>query len=233
MIDPLLINTVRVGELPSAPFELDDKVPHEIGDTLFQGTVQQLADTIGDYLGSLAGIAFNPTTVPDGGTLPVTTKNEWMLVGKGTFNNVGGGATIICTEELNALTSNGTYWSLAVEIPINVELAGITQNIRSGYTETTPSEDALFTEFAKYLKIEDYTAPSQLESEAFARLASPQQNFLIPGGRTAKWADVNGTLYYPEDATNLAEFNTFTQTGTTVIFKASLETNELVRIFHI
>lgn len=148
MIDPLLINTARVGELPSSPFELDDKIPHEIDDTLFQGTVQQLADTIGDYLGSLAGIAFNPTTVLDGGTLPATTTNEWMLVGKGMFNNVGGGSTIITTEGLNALTSNGTYWSLAVEIPINVELAGITQNIRSGYTETAPSEDAVFKALA-------------------------------------------------------------------------------------
>jgi len=51
---------------------------------------------------------------------------------------------ITTTEELNALTSNGTYWSLAVEIPIDVSLAGITQNIRSGYTQTVPSEDAVF-----------------------------------------------------------------------------------------
>lgn len=155
MIDPLLINTVRVGELPLAPFELTDLVPHEIGDTLFQGTVQQLGDVIGDYLGSLAGIAFNPTTVVDGGTLPATTTNEWMLVGSGTFNNVGGGATIICTEELNALTSNGTYWSLSVEIPINFEFAGITQNIRSGYTETAPSEDVVFNALAGKADIDD------------------------------------------------------------------------------
>lgn len=155
MIDPLLINTARVGELPAAPFELDDKLPHEIGETLFQGTIQQLADTIGDYLGSIAGIAFNPTTVLDGGTLPATTTNEWILVGKGTFYNVGGGSTIIATEELNALTSNGTYWSLSVEIPINIELAGITQNIRSGYTSTAPSEDAVFNALALKLDVDE------------------------------------------------------------------------------
>lgn len=144
MINPDSITTVRVGELPPAEFGLTDLVPHEISGELKQGTVQQLADTIGAYLGSLSGLAFNPTTVSDGGTLPATTANEWMLVGKGTFHNVGGEPDIVTTEELNALTSNGSFWSLAVEIPINVELAGITQNIRSGYTATTPSEDAVF-----------------------------------------------------------------------------------------
>lgn len=155
MINPETTDTVRVGQLPSAPFELTDRLPHEIEDTLFQGTVQQLADVIRDYLETTGGLAFNPTTVLPGGTLPNTTTKEWMLVGKGTFNNVGGGADIITTEELNAVTSNGSYWSLAVEIPINVELAGITQNIRSGYTATTPSEDAVFKALALKANLSD------------------------------------------------------------------------------
>lgn len=151
MIDPNAITTVRVGELPPEDFNLTDNLPHEIGEELKRGTVQQLADVIGAYLGTTDSLAFNPTTVSDGGTLPSTTSNEWMLVGKGTFLNVGGGADIVTTEELNAITSNGTYWSLAVEIPINVELAGITQNIRSGYTSTTPSEDAIYNRFAEII----------------------------------------------------------------------------------
>jgi len=144
MIDPNVVTTARVGELPSNPISLTDKIPHEIGTELNQSTVQQLADLIGDYLGTTSSLAFNPTTVADGQTLPVTTSNEWMLVGKGTFQNVGGGMAITTTEELNAITSNGSFWSLAVEIPINVELSGITQNIRSGYTQTTPSENAVY-----------------------------------------------------------------------------------------
>jgi len=153
MIDPNAVTTVRVGELPPADFILTDNVPHEIGTELYRGTVQQLADLIGSYLGTSDSLAFNPTTVNDGGTLPSTDSNEWMLVGKGTFHNVGGGSDIITTEELNAVTSNGSYWSLAVQIPINVELAGITQNIRSGYTQTAPSEDAVFNRFAEIIAL--------------------------------------------------------------------------------
>lgn len=159
MIDPDLITTVRVGELPPSDFNLTDEIPHEVGDELKKGTVQQLADVIGTYLGSIGGLSFNPTNVSDGQTLPTTTGNQWMLVGKGTFPNVGGGATIVTTEELNALTSNGVFWSLSVEIPVNVELAGITQNIRSGYTQTVPSEDKLFNEFALYTKTVDLPNP--------------------------------------------------------------------------
>lgn len=140
----IIDSTVRVGELPPSDFNLTDNLPHEVGTDLNRGTVQQLADIIGNYLGTSDSLAFNPTTVVDGGTLPATTSNEWLLAGKGTFHNVGGAPDIVTTEELNAITSNGTYWSLAVQIPINVELAGITQNIRSGYTQTTPSEDALY-----------------------------------------------------------------------------------------
>jgi len=161
MIDPNAVTTARVGELPSAPFELTDKIPHEIEETLFRGSVLQLADLIGDYLGASSSLAFNPTTVVDGGTLPDTDSNEWMLVGKGTFHNVGGGTDITTTEELNAVTSNGSYWSLAVQIPVNVELAGITQNIRSGYTETTPSENAIYNALALKLNSGGYSGTAQ------------------------------------------------------------------------
>ncbi len=161
MIDPLLTDTIRVGQLPPEAFNLTDKLPHEIGDDLKQGTVQQLADVIGDYLGGVGGLAFNPNTIQDGETLPVTTVNEFMLLGVGTFHNVGGNPDIITTEELNVVTSNGSFWSLAVEIPINVELAGITQNIRSGYTETTPSENAVFLALADKLSLGGYTGTAQ------------------------------------------------------------------------
>jgi len=116
MIDPNVITTARVGDLPSADFNLTDNIPHEIGTDLKRGTVQQLADFISNYIGSSSSLSFNPTTVTSGGTLPVTTTNEWILVGKGTFQNVGGGLNITTTEELNALTSNGTYWALSVSL---------------------------------------------------------------------------------------------------------------------
>lgn len=147
MIDPAEIITKRVGQLPVVPFSLTDKLPKENGSDLGQDTINNLADFIGSYIGTTSSLAFNPTTVNDGGTLPVTSSNEWMLVGKGTFHNVGGGADIITTEELNAVTSNGSYWSLAVQISTDVSLA-IVQTIRSGFTTTSPSEDAVFKALA-------------------------------------------------------------------------------------
>lgn len=231
MIDPLNTTTVRVGQLPTSPFELTDKLPHEIGDTLFQGTVQQLADVIGDYLGTTDSLAFNPTTVADGGTLPATTSNEWMLVGLGTFHNVGGGSDIITTEELNAVTSNGSYWSLSVQIPINVELAGITQNIRTGYTETTPSEDALFNKFALYTPTSSMPSPLSVVSYPFTRLTVAQQDFTIPTGKTAIWATVNGAFWYLDAPELTAEPNTFTQSTTTIHFKTIRPIGNLIIIF--
>lgn len=66
----------------------------------------------------------------------------------------------------------------------------------------------------------------------FNRLVSPQQNFTIPAGKTAIKAEVNGTPYYVSDSTNASEFNTFTQSGTTVSFTNTLETGEYLRIFY-
>lgn len=161
MIDPNTITTVNVGELPPSDFNLTDNIPHEISGDLHRGTVQQLADKVGDYLGTSDGLAFNPTTVNDGGTLPDTDKSEWMLVGKGTFHNVAGSPDITTTEELNAVTSNGSYWSLSVEIPINVEFAGVTQNIRPGYTSTTPSENTVYDALHDKLSRGGYNGSAQ------------------------------------------------------------------------
>lgn len=233
MIDPNVVTTARVGELSSAPFELTDKIPHEIEETLFQGTVLQLADLIGDYLGTSSSLAFNPTTVVDGGTLPATDSNEWMLVGKGTFHNVGGGSDITTTEELNAVTSNGTYWSLAVEIPVNVELAGITQNIRSGYTTTTPSENTVYNALALKLNSGGYSGTAQdiinlinsstaiKEPQSFTAVSTGiNQTFTITGGYQAKTVyKSKGLLYKTSEWTQSGSALTIipnTNTGNTI-----------------
>lgn len=67
----------------------------------------------------------------------------------------------------------------------------------------------------------------------FARLASGQQNFTIPLGKTAKWLVVNnGTIWIKETANNSSEPFTFTQTDQTVTTKTALETGEYLAIFH-
>ena len=53
MIDPNLITTIRVGELPPSTFSLTDKIPHEVGTDLKSGTIQQLLDLLRPLVGKL------------------------------------------------------------------------------------------------------------------------------------------------------------------------------------
>lgn len=50
MIDPNIITTIRVGELPTAAFSLTDNVPHEVGVDLKRGTLQELIDFLRPYM---------------------------------------------------------------------------------------------------------------------------------------------------------------------------------------
>lgn len=144
MIDPITTNTARVGELPNKPFSLSDKIPHEVGIDLKSGTVQQLVDLVANVLDTAGGVGFRAISVNDGQTLPTTTTQEFILLGKGTYYNVSGGDTIILTKELNAIVSNGSFWFIGVEIDINAEDLGIVQTIRQGFIETAPSENAIY-----------------------------------------------------------------------------------------
>lgn len=53
MIDPNLITTVRVGELPPEPLTLESRIPHEIGVDLKYGTIQNLLDLLRPLVGKL------------------------------------------------------------------------------------------------------------------------------------------------------------------------------------
>src|SRR5215204_6430 len=53
MIDPNLITTVRVGELPPSPFSLTDKIPHEVGTDLKSGTIDELIAFITPFIGAM------------------------------------------------------------------------------------------------------------------------------------------------------------------------------------
>ena len=155
MIDPNNVTTIRVGELPTEVFSLTDMIPHEVGTDLKKGSLNDLAIFISAFIGSSEGVGFRAVSVTDGQTLPTTTKEEFILVGKGTFYNVLGGSTLILTEELNAIVSNGSYWFIGVEIPINFEFTGITQEIRESFTTTAPSEDTVFKALALKANISD------------------------------------------------------------------------------
>lgn len=189
MIDPLEVSTIRTGQLPNDAFSLTDLIPHEVGTDLKSGTVQSLADVIGAYIGASDGVGFRAVTITDGQTLPVTTEQEFILVGKGTFYNQSGGATLILTEELNAIVSNGSYWFVGVEIPVDVALV-VTQEIRSGFTTTSPSENVLFDKFALY-----YTK-TEIDNAANTRSAYNLFKFIQKGfGNTNLTANEIGDIF--------------------------------------
>ncbi len=147
MIDPQIVTTVKVGELASEPFLGSDLIPHEVNGNLKNGTITDFATFLATIIGSSDAVGFRPVTIVDGQTLPSVTpnKNEFILVGKGTFQNVGGGLPITTTAELNALVTSGVSWSIGVEIPIQVESDGTsidtykTDIIYTGATITVPS----------------------------------------------------------------------------------------------
>jgi len=209
MIDPNNINTVRVGQLSEDAFNLTDNIPHEVGTVLKRGTIQSFADFLAAYIGATASIAFRPVTVLDGETLPATSAEEWILVGKGTFFNVGGGATITTTEELNALMSNGTYWFIGVEIPINVD-STITQFIRSGFLSTSPSEDAVFNALA--LKADNATLNTFTVTDKIT-LADNEQSFTLPTGHKPLSVHLNGAYQFELTSNNASRIDIWSLTG--------------------
>lgn len=227
MIDPLLVSTIRTGELPSAPFNLTDKIPHEVGVDLKSGSIEDLSIFIAAYIGASTGVGFRAIQITDGQTLPTTTVQEFILVGKGTFYNVGGGATIVCTEELNAIVSNGSFWFIGVEIPVNVELAGITQFIRSGFTTTTPSENAIFNALAQKISVGDlniFTITDQIVS------VPGTQVFTLPVGHKPIAVYLNGALQYKTTGNNLALVNRWSQSGDDITLTKTTAINNYVYI---
>ena len=223
--------SVRVGQLPSAAISLTDNFVHEVGTDLTRGTIEELSIFIANYASLVGGVGFRAVTVTDGQTLPTTSSNEFILVGKGTFFNVGGGATIVTTEELNALVSNGSFWSIGVEIPINVELAGIVQTIRAGFTATAPSENAIFDALALKLDIANAT-PAPLLKIDYARLLVARDTFIIPLNAVARQVTVNGVPWYQTTANNTAELTTWSQVDATVVLKQDAKINNYIQIFY-
>lgn len=140
-IDPTTTTTVRVGELGAAAFNSTDLVPHEVSGVLKKGTLQDLATFIGSIISVDVSVGFRAVQVNDGETLPATDQQEFILVGPGTYPNVGGGATITTTGALNALVSNGVFWFIGVEIPI--EVSAIWGDINGVLSDQTDLNDIL------------------------------------------------------------------------------------------
>lgn len=221
MIDPLLISTIRVGQLVETPFNLTDNIPHEVGADLRRGSIQDLATFIAGVIDTTGSLAFLPISVVDGQTLPNTTTNEWFLAGKGTFHQTGGYPDIVCTEELNAIVGNGTNWILGVEIPIIVAppAAMISQTVTEGVVNYSPSEDAVFQALQGHL--------TGIQS---IRLAGAGQNYTIPTGATAIKGWINDGVQHLEQTGFESDLNTFTQVDETVTFKKTITAGQRIII---
>lgn len=231
MINPNDITTVRVGELPSSPISLTDNIAHEVGTELKRATVQELSDFLALTLGSVSGVGFRAVNIVDGQTLPVTTQQEFILVGKGTFYNQAGGSTLVCTEELNAIVSNGSYWFIGVEIPIDYTLTGLTQFIRAGFTNTFPSENTIYeTLLNYYTKTEVDGFISNLSKVKTIRFNGSGQTYNLPNGATAIKSWINDAVQHLEQTGFETDLNTFTQDGIKVTFKKTITTNQRIYI---
>jgi len=122
-INPDLITTIRVDQLPDEALTLDSLFPHTVGTELKSSTIQELVDLVATTIDAGSGVGFLAESRVSGQTLPdIPTDPSFMLVGVGTFINVNGYPDVITTENLNALITATDHWVLGVEIPITAEV---------------------------------------------------------------------------------------------------------------
>jgi hypothetical protein len=136
-INPELITTIRVDQLPDETLSLTNLIPHSVGTELKSATVQELVDLVATSIGVSGGVGYIAISVTDGQQLPdVPESPSFFLCGAGTFLNVNGYPDVICTENLNAVMSLTDHWELAVEIPIN-PLSGTVQSVTGSAVDNT------------------------------------------------------------------------------------------------
>jgi hypothetical protein len=136
-INPELITTIRVDQLPDGTLNLTNKIPHTSGTVLEKASVQDLVDLVATAIGVSGGVGYLALSVTDGQQLPdVPELPSFFLCGAGTFLNINGYPNIICTENLNDIMSLTDHWELAVEIPIN-PLSGTVQSVTGSAVDNT------------------------------------------------------------------------------------------------
>jgi len=136
-INPELITTIRVDQLPDGTLNLTNKIPHTSGTVLEKASVQELVDLVATAIGVSGGVGYIALSVTDGQQLPdVPELPSFFLCGAGTFLNINGYPDVICTENLNAIMSLTDHWELAVEIPIN-PLSGTVQSVTGSAVDNT------------------------------------------------------------------------------------------------
>lgn len=137
-INPELITTIRVDQLPDEALSLTNLFPHTVGTDLKSATIQELVDLVATSIGVSGGVGYIAISVTDGQQLPdVPELPSFFLCGAGTFLNINGYPDVICTDELNAVMSLSDHWELAVGIPIVAEV-GVQTVTGSAVDNTDP-----------------------------------------------------------------------------------------------
>jgi hypothetical protein len=137
-INPELITTIRVDQLPDEALSLTNLFPHTVGTDLKSATIQELVDLVATAIGVSGGVGYIAISVTDGQQLPdVPELPGFFLCGPGTYLNINGYPDVICTDELNAVMSLTDHWQLAVGIPIVAEV-GVQTVTGSAVDNTDP-----------------------------------------------------------------------------------------------
>ena len=137
-INPELITTIRVDQLPDETLSLTNLFPHTVGTDLKSATIQELVDLVATAIGVSGGVGYVAISVTDGQQLPdVPELPSFFLCGAGTYLNINGYPDVICTDELNAVMSLTDHWQLAVGIPIVAEV-GVQTVTGSAVDNTDP-----------------------------------------------------------------------------------------------
>jgi hypothetical protein len=137
-INPELITTIRVDQLPDETLSLTNLIPHSVGTDLKSATIQELVDLVATAIGVSGGVGYVAISVTDGQQLPdVPELPSFFLCGAGTYLNINGYPDVICTDELNAIMSLTDHWQLAVGIPIVAEV-GVQTVTGSAVDNTDP-----------------------------------------------------------------------------------------------
>lgn len=197
-------------------------------------------------------IKYDEVEVADGGTFTFTSTLElWVkLYEIGFFDGVaiggGGGGVNEFTELTDTFNSylgrDGQYlivneseqkietalisvFTAEDKIKLNGIEAEAQVNVKPDWNVTEPSDP-------RYIFNKPSLTVGNIFSIDFERLLSTQSDFEIPENTVAKWAVVNGTMYFPSTANNTTEFNTFTQVLNVVTFTNELSVNEYLVIFY-
>ena len=205
--------TLRVGQLAEEVWSGTDNLPHEVGSELKRGTVANLATYIASVIDASEGLAFNPLKITDGQTLPTTTDNEWILAGKGTYLQGGGFASVVCTDDINVITSNGVSWSfsfgIVIEIPESVSekfpltSPNSTVTVGGALANTVLADRTAIDVLTEILIV--YLYP-QFTSKACNYPSIVEVGTMVSGIYTFTWAISNATNIVP-NSVNIFDLN--------------------------